>query len=133
MTSYEEREALRQLGNGLLVELRKITQQVHSVINRLDSEADRLIPAACDEVEQKTTVTKIKHNAVTKPEEPEYIENRGSRGPEFLPNPAYKKKRQCSLCRGKHQPPHRAQNCPDADAAYKAQRKGGGVSKDHKK
>jgi hypothetical protein len=109
MTSYEERKAMietAQILGALIHEhseklramLREMIHREEQVVNLLITEADRLLPAAADEVEAGTSTTK---KIVTY-------------GTSVVVETG---RRKCSLCR---LPGHRAKNCPNAHTIREA-------------
>jgi hypothetical protein len=94
MGAVEDRKELLDAATQLLVELRRITEPVHKVINHLIEAADELKLDAADEVDaaRGTVVRKLKVKQMAEEASPS--------------------QRACSVCR---EPGHTAPNCPNAD------------------
>lgn len=120
MTATEERKALINAAAELQADLQKFTSRVNMLINKLLGEADLLKIAAADEHNNAETVkvTKVKFSksSMAGIGEPET-----GRPLDQIAGKLGKGKRACSICR---EPGHRATTCPQADAKYKADRKG---------
>jgi len=95
MGAIEDRKELLDAATQLLVELRRITEPVHLVINHLIGKADEIKLEAAEEVEaaRGTVVRKLKVKQMAEDAAPS--------------------QRACSVCR---EPGHTAPNCPNAGA-----------------
>ncbi len=121
----DQRDIILALSAALVEHRIAMNKTINDMTAKLTSIADGLILPAADEAdnEKPRKITKIKYDVPVG--ESLGGHDDGNIGPlisvihKDTPHKLKPGKRACSICR---KPGHRAQNCPDADKAYKKER-----------